>query len=154
MARPNLQIRLETLYQAKMFDGLTEFEIRIIAELGHRNVFRDGEHVFWQGDPGTAMYAIVKGGIRIARDIDGELHTIDTSGVGDVIGESALISEAPRSASAIAQGPTELLVINEDVLERLMAKEPRIAARLFVNLIRIVGSRLRRHINRRTGNPT
>lgn len=146
----SLANRLATLYQAKLFDGFTDREIGQITQLGHTNTFADGAHIFWQGDPGVAMYAILQGGVRIARDVDGELHTIDTSDAGDVFGESALISAEPRSASAIAIGETELFVINEDVLELLMTKYPRMAAKIFVNLIRIVGSRLRTHINRRT----
>ena len=145
-----LASRLATLYQAKLFDGFTEREIEQVTELGHTNVFADGAHIFWQGDPGVAMYAILEGQVRIARDVDGDLYTIDTSDTGDVFGESALISEEPRSASAIAIGDTQLFVINEDVLELLMTKHPRMAAKIFVNLIRIVGSRLRTHINRRT----
>ena len=142
--------RLETLYQAKLFDGFTEREVQQITELGHTNAFQGGEYIFWQGDPGVAMYAILQGAVRIARDVDGDLHTIDTSDTGDVFGESALINQEPRSASAIAQGETLLFVINEDVLETLMIKHPRMAAKIFVNLLRIVGSRLRTHINRRT----
>ena len=68
----------------------------------------------------------------------------------NIFGESALISNEPRSASAIADTETQLFVVNEDVLQLLMTKYPKMAAKIFVNLIRIVGSRLRTHINRRT----
>ncbi len=150
MPSPDLAAQLATLYTAKLFDGFTEREIDSITALGHCNTFPDGEHVFWQGDPGVAMYAVLAGAVRIARDVDGALHEIDTCEVGDVFGESALISSEGRAASAIAVGNTELFVINETVLEVLMRKQPRMAAKIFVNLIRIVGSRLRTHINRRT----
>lgn len=150
MPETDLRLRLETLYEAKLFDGLTEREILEVTALGHVNGFHDGEHIFWQGDPGIAMYAVLSGAVRIARDVDGTLHEIDISEAGDVIGEAALVSHRPRSASAIAIGPTELFVVNEDVLERIVQKQPRIAARMFINLIRITGSRLRAHINRRT----
>lgn len=150
MQKQDLEKQLATLYGAKLFDGFTEREIREITELGHRNSFPDGEHVFWQGDPGMAMYAVLTGSVRIARDVEGTLHEFGTCEVGDVFGESALISDAPRSATAVAVGETELFVINETVLEQLMTRQPRMAAKIFINLIRIVGSRLRTHINRRT----
>ena len=153
MPHPDLAHQLATLYTAKLFDGFTDREVDAITALGHSNKFHDGEHVFWQGDPGVAMYAVLTGSVRIARDVDGALHDIDTCEVGDVFGESALISDEPRAASAIAVGDTELFVVNETVLELLMRKHSRMAAKIFVNLIRIVGSRLRTHINRRTVEP-
>ena len=56
----------------------------------------------------------------------------------------AMVRHAERSADVVALGEVEVLGVSERFLDRLRRRDPRIAARLFLNLTRIVSDRLER----------
>ncbi len=57
--------------------------------------------------------------------IDG--HTVEVMGPGGVFGEAAIISEAPRLASAVAVTDCELLGISREAFLALVKVSPRFA---------------------------
>ena len=59
---------------------------------------------------------------------------------GDVVGEMALLTGEPRSASAVAAVPTEALELGRDGIARIIARHPAVLA----NLSRILSRRLAR----------
>ena len=67
---------------------------------------------------------------------------IRTMGRGDVIGEMALVRARPRSADVIVAQSVEYLVLDRGFLDRLQRRHPRIAAKVFLNLTRILSDRL------------
>ena len=67
---------------------------------------------------------------------------IRTLGRGDVIGEMGLVRQRPRSADIIVDQDTEYLVLDGGFLDRLQRRHPRIAAKVFLNLTRILSDRL------------
>lgn len=86
--------------------------------------------MFEEGDPGDDAYIIESGLIEIAIETDGVRKLIASLGPGEIVGEMALIANAPRSASAMAREDTRLLVVrrgrlmkpieNADPVMRLM----------------------------------
>jgi signal transduction histidine kinase len=74
-----------------------------------------GESILREGDPGDAMFIIRSGEVAITKDApEGDPLVLGFRGPGDLIGEIALISDAPRTASMVAVKPTELMVISKD----------------------------------------
>lgn len=74
---------------------------------------------------------------------EGGERTLTTLGPGDVFGEIALIGEGVRSASVVAEVPTEVLGLDFRVLERIRRRFPYTGAKLFRNLARNLATRLR-----------
>lgn len=74
--------------------------------------YADGETIFNQGDPAADMYVIVAGGVRLYREQHGEPRTLAVLGPSEVFGEMGILAPGPRSATAVAQGPTTLEVID------------------------------------------
>jgi len=62
---------------------------------------------------------------------------------GNTFGEMGLFRKAERSASAEAAEKTRLLVVNRDCLEPLKKRNPKIAAKLFLNLANRLQSSLK-----------
>jgi len=60
---------------------------------------------------------------------------------GDMFGEMALISEEPRSATAVAAEDTHLFVLSEDVFHKLMTK--RASVQILLNIVSTLIKRLR-----------
>jgi len=68
-----------------------------------------GERLFNQGDPGDALYIIVDGTARILISDGDTEQQVGESGVNEVIGELALLSNEPRAASV--EAVTDLAVL-------------------------------------------
>src|SRR5688572_27959249 len=79
--------------------------------------------VFIRADAEGCAYIVASG--RVAIREGGRV--IDTIEPGELFGEMALIDPEPRSASAVAIGPTELIRLEPPVIERLLATEPGFA---------------------------
>jgi putative ABC transport system ATP-binding protein len=67
----------------------------------------DGEVLFRQGDPGDRVFVVERGAISLQRErADGGRERFDAPGPGDYFGELAPLFGFPRSATAVAVGPT------------------------------------------------
>jgi CRP-like cAMP-binding protein len=104
--------------------------------IGGRSVsFAEGGVVFIKGDPGDNAYIVASGAIEI-REAG---RVIERMGPGELFGEMAMIDSEPRSASAVAVGNTELLVIDRAEFDRRIREEPDFA----MNVMRLMARRLR-----------
>jgi CRP-like cAMP-binding protein len=99
-----------------------------------------GDVIFHQHDVGEGLYLVARGAVRIfLRSDDGQELTIARFESGEFFGELAAIDEEPRSATAMAAEPTDLLVLHRsDFLSYLRAR-PEAA----VFCLRILARRLR-----------
>ncbi len=96
-----------------------------------RRILRASETLFHEHDPGRSAYLIESGMIRIfVGQGDGALTLADL-GPGDLVGEMAMIDDAPRTATAVALEDTVLLVIDrEHLAERVAQTDPVVRALL------------------------
>ena len=87
----------------------------------------EGATLFKQGDDGDAMYLIDQGslGIYVAMEDDPEPKKIGEIGDGDIVGEMALIKNAPRSATIIAQTDTRMMRMEKDAFKRIILQSPQ-----------------------------
>ena len=102
---------------------------------GKRLVSADGGVIFIKGDLGESAYVVMHGTVEI-REGGRVLEIIEPGGL---FGEMALIESEPRTASAVAVGGTELVVIDRSSFERLVRDEPGFA----LMVMRLMSRRLR-----------
>jgi len=126
-----------------VFRGMSTSEAKKVVLLGTLRTVSPGETVIREGLAGESMYMIVSGRVKVTVDVGGRPRQLNELGPGDVIGEMALLGGSPRSATVTAVDPSELLRLDEQSLERVRRRSPRIAAKLFHNLSRILSDRLR-----------
>jgi CRP/FNR family cyclic AMP-dependent transcriptional regulator len=116
------------------------------------NLFRDkeatsfapGQYIFKAGDPGEAMYIVVEGELEI---LDGSI-LLETSGQGSIVGELALIDDAPRSATAIAKTDCKLVVVDRRRFLYMVQETPLFA----LSVMKVLADRLRRkNVRNRSG---
>jgi predicted acylesterase/phospholipase RssA/CRP-like cAMP-binding protein len=85
-----------------------------------------GEVLFRRGDPGDHLYVVVSGRLRVVSDeAGGAERVVAELGVGETIGEMAIISGEPRSAAVYAIRDTELARISRAGVERVLERHPR-----------------------------
>ncbi|MGD2129814.1 MAG: SpoIIE family protein phosphatase [Lysobacterales bacterium] len=80
----------------------------------------EGTTVVAKGDPGSTMYFIASGGVRV-HDGDTELARL---GGGEVFGEMAVLDSDVRSASVTAAEASTLLSLERDDLWRVISTSP------------------------------
>ena len=105
-----------------------------------RRDFLAGETVFEKGDPGDAMYVIVKGQVRVVLPSpDGNEALVATMDDGDFFGELSLIDGEPRSATIIASQPTETIVLFREGFQDFLRQSPDVA----IEMLQALSQRLR-----------
>lgn len=139
-----LRMDPELLRRAPLFRDFSPWEARKVVLLGRLGSYAPGELVVRKGDAGAEMYMVVTGSARVFdTGADGAERTLTTLGPGDVFGEVALVGGGVRSASVIAEAETEVLGLDFRALERIRRRFPYTGAKLFRNLARNLGMRLR-----------
>ncbi len=100
-------------------------------------VFERNEYIFRQGDPPTCAYLLEKGMIEIFAEAGEETILISRLGPGDLLGEMAVLDDAPRTASARAAEQCVLLEIDRTQLnQRLEQSDPIVRGLLLGQLQR------------------
>ena len=144
-ADPEQLRRAPFLARSPLFAGLPR---RLLARLATRffeKVYRAGEVVFEEGDPGRALFVVVEGAVEIRRATAQGVYVLDTLGPGDAFGELALIDDFPRSATArVVATPGRLLILYKSDFDALMDGNARIAVVVMRNLSRMLAVYARR----------
>jgi CRP-like cAMP-binding protein len=92
---------------------------------------RPGEVVIQQGDPGRSFFLVARGDLEVSRvDPKGEMQVLAELHEGAVVGEMALLSNAPRSASVIAASDADLLELDVEALSAVSSGAAAIARAL------------------------
>ncbi len=120
--------------------GVLIQELRALAADGHRRTFPAGTVIFSAGDVGDGFYVVESGRVLISAVVDqNEPRVLATIGPGDFFGEMAVIDDAPRSATALADTETRTVFLSRDRLLELLTNRPQVA----LNIIREFSLRMR-----------
>ena len=129
------------LRRCTLFAGIDDATLVSLATHAHRRRFAGGEVIFRVGEPGQSMMAVLTGTVRIsAPSPDGKEIVLANFGVGEVIGEMALLDGRERSADAVALTNCDLLVLERRDMLRYIERHPTIA----IKLLEVLCERLRR----------
>ena len=137
-------VAIQAFRKTALFSHLSDDYLNVISSLTEEKELNREEFVFHEGDPGDGFYFILKGRVRISRQISGmgeeALTILDT---GNYFGEMALIDDQPRSADAIAQEKTTLLCLKKQDLQDLLFVDKNIAYEVLWAFVRTLSGRLR-----------
>ena len=99
--------------------------------------FRRGATIFERGDPGTALFAIRSGTVKIsAPSADGKGAVFNLISEGAIFGEIAVLDGLPRTAAATALTDCELMVIERRDFITLIRERAELALKLIEVLCR------------------
>jgi CRP-like cAMP-binding protein len=111
---------------APLFAGCSKKELQLVASLADEIDLPAGKELTRQGAPGREFFVLLEGEVEVVRD--GE--RIRTLGGGDFLGELALVSDIPRTATVTATTPIRTLVVHARDFRRLLHDEPVVADRV------------------------
>lgn len=116
--------------------------------------FAAGEIIMRQGEKGDCAYIIEKGQVEILIErSDGATQHVGTRGEGTIIGEMAIVDDAPRTATVKALKDCQMLEISrDDFAQRLKTTDPVIQMISQVILTRYRDTLTRAEILRESAN--
>ena len=125
---------LAIISEVSLFKGLSKNLLRkLLIDLFEKE-YDAGEIIFSEGDSGKALYIVMSGSVNIVKKCDAGDKVLAPLAPGSYFGELALISEAPRFASVIAEEKTRLLIMYKSYFDELINGNSRISSRVLLNL--------------------
>ncbi len=127
-----------------LFDGLDAAGLEDVMQTMHRRHFEPAEVLCRAGEASDSLFVIQQGLVHVLADDVADPANVaapvvlDRQRVGDVIGELALLTGDPRSATLVARVPTDVLELRREAFLPLAQRFPVLLA----NLGRIVSQRL------------
>ena len=114
------------LANTSLFSQCSARELRLIARLAKTREVPQGTRLLVEGEVGDRMLALLSGSANVVRGG----RKIATLSAGDVIGELGILSRAPRNATVITSSDSEVAVIGQRAMNRLLADAPGFARKL------------------------
>jgi CRP/FNR family transcriptional regulator, cyclic AMP receptor protein len=93
-----------------------------------------GTMIFEENDPGSRMYVIRSGRVRIFRTVGTNEMVLALLGPGEFFGEMALLEGLPRSANAQASEDVSLIEVDAETFEQMIRTNSEIAVRMMRRL--------------------
>lgn len=124
-----------------LFEGLSPEEQEELRAMMTQTTLRRGETLFNEGDSGDRLYILLSGKVKLGHaSADGRENLLAVLGPGEIVGELTLFDPGPRSTTATAVAPTELLTLDHNQLMTFVESHPQLAK----DMLRALAQRLRR----------
>jgi NTE family protein len=92
---------------------------------------KSGEVLFRQGDSRQTVYIVVSGRLRVLREDElGETHVLGDMRRGETVGEMALITGEPRTATIVAVRDSVLVSLSRSGYEEVIGSYPLVSMRV------------------------
>jgi signal transduction histidine kinase len=124
------------------YQGLEDDELREVAKLSRFNTYPAGHILCREGAYEDVIYVVAEGSVLITQNMGDEAGTervLREGGKGDLIGEMALIQNAPRSATVRTTSPCTMLEMGKKDFETMLSRSPHMA----IDIVRITLDRIR-----------
>jgi signal transduction histidine kinase len=128
------------LESCPLFQPLAPAHRKELQGIAQERKYAAGEEIFKEGDVGDGMYVVKEGQVQISGFVGQDRRHV-FSGVepGEFFGEMAVLENKPRSANAVAHGPSTVYFIPRDAMLHLVENCPELS----LGLLREISNRLR-----------
>ena len=129
------------LRRVSLFAEMSLEQIRVLTSHLEEQHFLPGEVIMYEGEFSQELYMLMSGRVRIAKDYRGpHERTLAVLTQGDYFGDMAIFESPPRSATAVAEEESELLVLSPEKFKQTIYQKPEMVFEIF----RELSARLRR----------
>ena len=120
---------IDHLQQVALFAGCSRRDLQRVARRSENRHVAAGATIVDEGENGSEFFVIIDGTARVSR----RGRKVATLGPGRGFGELALLGNAPRNATVVADTDMELAVVNERDFAGLLDDVPGFALKLLRN---------------------
>jgi NTE family protein len=138
----------EVVHHSYLFRETSPILLRRLIDLSALARYSAGDPLCRQGDKGDTLFLIVRGDVRIVREVEGSARSVAVLSRGDCVGEIALLFGVPRTASAVAATDVEALIVGQGAGDALFAQ-----SRAFVRRARTIAGERVEHLPRQDRPP-
>jgi CRP/FNR family cyclic AMP-dependent transcriptional regulator len=133
--------------ELQFLDALSQEQVDALRAIGRTRRYASGERLFLEREPGDAVLVLQSGRVKLSSITDGGREALlGIREPGELIGEMSAIDEAPRSATATAMEPVEVLALSSQAFTAYLERTPGVA----LVLVRVLNRRLRDADRKRT----
>jgi CRP/FNR family transcriptional regulator, cyclic AMP receptor protein len=112
--------KLELLKGVPLFARCSKKELGDIAQIADEIDLPEGKQLTKEGGRGREFFVLVEGNADVRR----KKRKVTTLGPGDFLGEIALVTKSPRTATVTTTSPVRALVVSEHNFRRLLERSP------------------------------
>ena len=111
---------VDHLQQVTFFSACSRKDLRKVAKRSEDRQVAAGTTIVNEGDNGTEFFVILDGTVSVSR----QGRKLATLGPGSGFGELALLVDAPRNATVVADTDVGLVVVRQRQFARLLDEVP------------------------------
>ncbi len=121
----------DVLRRVETFRPLTDEQVAGLARHARLERYTAGEALVRQGDAGRSLFVVRTGDVRVEKaDEGGSTRELARLGPGTFFGEMSLLTGEPRSASVVALGEVQVVVVEKDAFSTLLHDDGQLAQAL------------------------
>jgi CRP/FNR family transcriptional regulator, cyclic AMP receptor protein len=118
--------KIELIKEVPLFRSLGKAQLAQVASIADEIDLPEGRVLTREGERGREFFVLIDGEVEVRRNG----RKVRTMGSGDFLGELALISDRPRTATVTATKPLRVLVVRDTDFRSMLLATPQIALRL------------------------
>jgi CRP-like cAMP-binding protein len=112
--------KVELLKGVPLFARCSKRELAEIATIADEIDLPEGKQLTKEGGRGREFFVLLEGNADVRR----KKRKVKTLGPGDFLGEIALVTKTPRTATVTTSSPVRALVVSEQNFRRLLERSP------------------------------
>ena len=124
--------KVQALKSAPLFEGLSRRELAQLARVCEDLEVEPGKVLCKEGEIGHESFVIVDGKVQVTR----KGRRVATLSSGDFVGEIAVVTEMPRTATVTAETPVRLFVLTRRDFRGVLDKNPNVERKVLRALAR------------------
>lgn len=140
-------VKVKDIEALSLFKGLTEDELKAIAEIITPDIYPAGKQIFEEGEVTCpCIYIIQKGKVDVQkRNKDGDLLTLSVQRDGSFFGELSFLDNKPHSATmTTASQESVVLKLDRSDFDKLVQRYPAAGYKVLMNVMQDISQLLRR----------
>jgi len=126
--------KIKLIRKVPLFARLSKKGLQDVAKIADEIDFRTGKVLTMEGARGHEFVVILEGAAEVRKNG----RRINTLGNGDFLGEIALVTKQPRTATVTTTKPTRALVITDRDFLSLLKRSPEVSQ----GIVQAMGERL------------
>jgi len=145
----------QVLKKSSLFREFNPLELLKLTEICRRLFLPKAGVIISEGadfEADSALYVMVTGLAKVAVPMgEGKELVLAFMSPGDHFGEMSFLDQHPRSADVVAMEDTELLVMEQEALEELLAGDREMGLKFYRSMSKVLAKRLREANARMSG---
>jgi len=136
--------------ELRFFSFLADADLEEVAGYFECRQIASGQPLWQEGDPGNFAAVVVSGQLELNKRTAFEGHPIVVGlfSRGALVGELALVDDAPRAETARARSRVDLILLSRECYARLLTERPALGVKLQQGMLLSVGTRLKKAFDR------